>query len=201
VIGNPIEPVSIEVRKNWSLSNRFIAVGRLTEAKDFSFLISCYKLYRNQGGRKELDIFGTGPLSDSLAQQIDFEGLGRYLKIRQPVRDISSEYINSSIFLSSSLVEGFPLTLCEAMQHGLPCIGRGLCSGVNSLISHNLSGLLSSAESVELEKENYASLMILAERDPMLLDRLRENALLKLLEYSSENVLGQWEDFINSSSL
>ena len=197
VIGNPIVPVSSKVRSQWSGSNRFIAVGRLTDAKDFKFLISSYKVYRNRGGTKSLSIFGSGPLQNILNEQIQKDRLSDCVDINQPVRDISSEYMKSSIFLSTSVVEGFPLTLCEAMQHGLPCIGRGLCSGVNSLISHGKTGLLTPLQSEAEELNSYASLMLMTETDVSLREQIRSDALLALAEFAPERVLKQWEDFVN----
>ncbi|MDO0946705.1 glycosyltransferase family 4 protein [Chromohalobacter israelensis] len=59
-----------------------------------------------------------------------------------PTEDIQKEYARSHIHVISSLSEGCPTVVLEAMAVGLPSIGFADCPGTNELIQHESNGLL-----------------------------------------------------------
>ncbi|MDR3319629.1 MAG: glycosyltransferase [Desulfovibrio sp.] len=50
-------------------------------------------------------------------------------------------YAAASLFCIPSTVEGFPLTVVEAITNGLAVVGFAGCSGVNSLVAHGRTDL------------------------------------------------------------
>lgn len=59
-----------------------------------------------------------------------------------PTDDIHAEYDRAKIHIITSLSEGLPNCVCEAMINGVPSIGYDDCYGTNSLIKHDFNGLL-----------------------------------------------------------
>lgn len=55
--------------------------------------------------------------------------------------DMCKKYLNSNLFISSSLIENSPNSIGEAMMLGVPIISSNV-GGVNSFIKHRESGLL-----------------------------------------------------------
>lgn len=126
-------------------SNQVIlAVGRLVHQKDFSSLIKGFGLYvkRKQDDSIRLLILGEGPLRPQLMLQIEDLGLEKQVDLpgydKNPFRYMS----NCTLFILSSLHEGMPGVLVQAMACGAACISTDCPTGPNEIIEHGASGLL-----------------------------------------------------------
>jgi len=111
------EENSIE-NKEYTTSFRLITVGNLKKQKNHHLLLDAFKELRNENIR--LDIYGKGPLDESLQKIIDKNQLkvtlkgqeiGMHLKIKQ-----------YDLFVMSSSYEGFSLSVLEAMALGMPLL-------------------------------------------------------------------------------
>ncbi len=195
VLANPISPAEYLA----SYQNReklLLAVGRYTNIKNFQLLIRVVASIKKQLQGWRLEIYGSGPEENSLQELIEHENVGGIVTLMNPTSDIQSVYNRASIFLSSSTVEGFPLTLCEAMSHGLPVIGRKQCSGVNTLVKDGRNGLLINEEDSINEITKYAEeLLKLVSNDPLRLNMSKE-AVISMRNYSPEKIYSSWLDVL-----
>jgi glycosyltransferase involved in cell wall biosynthesis len=97
-------------------------VGRLSRAKDQESLIKAFALARSQIGHLELWVVGEGPL------RLELEQLTRDLDVEDAVTffgeqvDVSAFYLNADLYVMSSITEGLPMSLLEAMSAGLPSV-------------------------------------------------------------------------------
>ncbi|MCK4321004.1 glycosyltransferase [candidate division WOR-3 bacterium] len=118
-----------------------VSMGRLTEQKGFTYLIRAFKMVQNELPSK-LVIIGDG------AQKRDLENLTESLGIAEDVIFLglqSNPYkylANSDLFVLSSLWEGFPNSLVEAMTCGIPVISTDCPSGPKEIITNGENGLL-----------------------------------------------------------
>ena len=113
---------------------RMIAVGRLEDQKNFKDLVSAWSIVAERCPDWRLEIFGEGKLEHALRSQIARLGLTGSVILRGVVKDIASEYSNSSALLMTSLHEGFPLALVEASSFGLPLISYDCPTGPSEII-------------------------------------------------------------------
>ena len=113
---------------------RMIAVGRLEDQKNFKDLVSAWSIVAERCPAWRLEIFGEGKLEHALRSQIARLGLTGSVILRGVVKDIASEYSNSSALLMTSLHEGFPLALVEASSFGLPLISYDCPTGPSEII-------------------------------------------------------------------
>ena len=121
---------------------RAISAGRLTKEKAFHRIIATWlKVYRIHPGWR-LDIYGEGKEKKSLLHMIERLGLEEVVKIHPFSDDLEQEFLDSSMFLMSSLYEGFGLVLIEAMSCGLPCIALNCPYGPGEIIHHDEDGIL-----------------------------------------------------------
>jgi glycosyltransferase involved in cell wall biosynthesis len=97
---------------------KLVAVGNLKEVKNYQMLIDAFKLF---GGLPvTLDIYGDGPIKDSLQKQIIENKLAITLKGScNKIYDVLPQY---DAFVMSSFVEGFGISAAEAMSIGLPLL-------------------------------------------------------------------------------
>lgn len=148
----PITPGEIE--------NYALFVGRLSEEKGLSVLISAW---RNLGSRIPLKIVGDGPLAMHVEGAVDstrgIEWLG--WQPRDRVLELM-RHANMLIF-PSLWYEGLPLTILEAFAMGLPVLASNLGS-MTSLIEHQRTGLhFEPGDAVALEAQVNWALMHPAE--------------------------------------
>lgn len=96
---------------------RMISVGTLKPAKNYSFLVEAFK------GLPEdcvLDIYGDGPLKESLQREIMDAKVN--IRLCGGRTDIEKLYQSYDLFVMSSIVEGHPVALVEAMAAGMPAL-------------------------------------------------------------------------------
>lgn len=122
---------------------RVLHVGRLSAEKGQSGLISAFSRLREQGIDAELRIVGTGPIEAALKAQALRMGLQDACVFlgRQDEGEIVEELHHADVFAMSSLMEGLPVVLMEAMACGVavvaPCV-----AGIPELVVHGETGLL-----------------------------------------------------------
>lgn len=97
-------------------------VGRLIAAKRHGLLMQAMAVLREKGHQARLLIVGGGPMEESLRQQaaeLQIEDRVLLLGIR---RDVPQLLKAMDVFVMSSVYEGTPVALLEAMAAGLPCV-------------------------------------------------------------------------------
>jgi glycosyltransferase involved in cell wall biosynthesis len=106
------------------------------------------------------------------------------------IEDIKRIFSIIDIFVLTSLWEGFPLTICEAMASFVPVVSTRV-GGVPEMIEHSITGLLTEPGNIEQLQDAIGKLI----RDKELSNRLAHAARKKVEEtFSLEKILGQIEE-------
>lgn len=117
------------------------ALGRLSAEKGFDVLIECIAAMRRQGMAITLWIAGEGRCRTALEGQIARLKLENTVFLLGHVADPRILLQAADVFVLSSIREGLPNALLEAMALETPVISTRV-AGVPSLITHNTHGLL-----------------------------------------------------------
>lgn len=165
-----------------------LSIGRLDYQKGFDRLINIWKLICKQNEGWTLNIFGSGEDFDDLNNQIKSNNLQDQIHIFPPEQDICKRYVESSIFLTTSRYEGFPMVLLEAMNSGLPCISYSYKCGPSDAIKNNINGFLIEDGNEQL----FADKLILLMEDKELRIKLGNNAQKEAQKYTLDNVMQHW---------
>ena len=125
-------------------------VGRLMPIKGFEYLIEAFAQFRRQQGRQEskLVIVGDGPLRAVLGQCAESRGLSRnveFLGMRTDVYNLMSVF---DVFALSSLHEGVPMVLLEAMALGVPIVASRV-GGIPEILEDSTEAILVHAKDPE----------------------------------------------------
>lgn len=102
---------------------RFGTVGRLVPAKAHSVLLDAFAIVAGQLPGAELTILGYGALEAALRQQIVALGLQASVRLEAAAGDaVVDGLAGLDIFVLSSVNEGLPLVILEALAAGLPIV-------------------------------------------------------------------------------
>jgi glycosyltransferase involved in cell wall biosynthesis len=119
----------------------FATVSRLEEEKDHRTLLNSFKLAAQQHPRIKLLIIGDGSLQNELqayAHQIGVSDKVLFLGKRSEIPRFLSE---TDVFVLSSIREGLPLSIMEAMAARKPVISTDVGS-IRNLVHQKSNGLL-----------------------------------------------------------
>ena len=121
---------------------KFITAGRLVHQKNHKSLINAWKIVNQKHPDWLLEIWGDGALKNELSKQIHTLGLNNKVLLKGYTNDIISQMQKVSGYVLSSLFEGMPLVLTEAMSCGLPIVSYTCQCGPKDLIDHGKNGFL-----------------------------------------------------------
>src|SRR5262249_30600169 len=107
------------------------AVGRLSDEKGVDVLIRAVAILLNEGYNLELWIAGDGPERDSLAAQAAATGHGERIRLLGFQKSPKDFFAAFDLFCLSSLREGLPNVVLEAMSMEVPVIATR-CGGIGA---------------------------------------------------------------------
>jgi glycosyltransferase involved in cell wall biosynthesis len=121
-IYNGAAPADIRAVRQPKKGFTLLHVGRLAPLKDHATLLQAVALTRALHPDVRLWIVGDGPLEPSL-QKLTYElGLEECVTFFGEQANVSPFMLTADLFVSSSVTEGLPVSLLEAMSAGLPAV-------------------------------------------------------------------------------
>jgi len=118
-----------------------LAVGRLSQEKDYPTLIRAFNIVREKKAVKLL-ILGEGPERAKLENMIGELGLIQDVELPGYVNNPIACMKRASCFVLSSLFEGFGNVLVEALAMGCPVVSTDCPTGPTEILEHGQWGSL-----------------------------------------------------------
>ena len=160
------------------------------KVKQFDLLIDAFSSIKENHNDWDLVILGDGEERESLeklAKNLDVSDRVFFPGI---VGNMAEWYERTDLFVLSSILEGFPNVLLEAMSYGVPSISFDCDTGPRDIIHDGTNGILVDP----LEKE---SGLINALEELITNEKLRQdisNSSIHLREkYSVSNTMNEWD--------
>ena len=170
-----------------------ISVGRLTYSKGFDQLIDIWKIVNRKHPNWKLNIYGSGEEDINLKNMIQQYKLENIVTIHPPTPDIYSKMQESSIFILSSMYEGFGLVLIEAMINGVPCISFDCPYGPSNIIDNGNDGFLTPNGNIQAMADKICYLI----ENENVRKEMGERARYSAMRYAPENIMPLWEKLFN----
>lgn len=124
----------------------FIHVARCAEVKNQELLVKSFNRIIEEGFNATLIIIGAGFDSERGKRIVSMSCSSiHFIGVKENVYDY---LLFSDLFLLSSLVEGMPMSIIEALLAGVPVISTPVCGAVDA-IKNNVNGLISPGFSVD----------------------------------------------------
>ncbi len=134
-----------------------LGVGRLTEQKRFDLLIKAFALIKHRDA--QLLILGDGAGRASLLKLIAELGLSDRVSLPGFVTDVAEQYRQADVFVLTSLYEGLPAVVLEAMAANCPVLSTDCFLAARPLL------------------ENAEGCAIIEKPDPAILARMIDDRL------------------------
>ena len=162
----------------------FGIIGRLKPQKDLpTFLLAAVEILRQQPDARFL-VVGDGPLREELEAQAKELDLFPALIFTGMRKDISTIMAALDVLVLSSLWEGLPVILLEAMAAARPVVSTAV-DGVKSVVLPDESALLVNTGSPSALADACVKLV----RDPALRKKMGSSGLKRVSDYYSLNAM------------
>lgn len=179
---------------------RILNIGRLDSNKNQELIIRA--IGRIKEFNIELDLVGKGENEAKLRKLVSSLGLGNNVHFHGQIEEAASYYLNADIFVLSSIFEGFPNVILEAMKYGLPVISTDCKSGPREIFKENIEhenrtkseklGLLTS----DFSELSMVDSILEMKNDSDLYRNISSNSLRRVEDFSSEKALDKFEKII-----
>lgn len=152
LITNGINTELFNIPKQPSKQIRFANIARLSPIKDHKNLLKACQLLQQEHGEKpwSLTIIGDGPLREELTLLTQAYQLGDRVSFLGARDDIAQLLTQVDVFVLSSIAEGIPMTILEAMSASTAIIATEV-GGIPQVIEPQKEGML-------VEKQHSAAL-------------------------------------------
>lgn len=190
---NPFDTSKVSVTGTISKNNQIVAVGRLTYAKNFQLLLRAFHLISKDYPELKLIIIGEGEKRSELEHIRAELGLEQRICISGVKANVFDYIAGARIFVMTSLYEGLPNALIEALCLGVPCIStRFSGGGAETLIQDCENGLLVTNDNCEALADAMRHLLSNNE----LAHYISENAKTIIKRVDSHKIMSEWLDLL-----
>jgi len=172
---------------------RCISVGRLVPVKAYDVLIDAFALAASRVSGLSLQIVGDGPLLNVLREKVRVAGLDDRVSFAGAVPDPERLLADADLFVMSSMSEGLPVAVLEAMAAGLPVIATRV-GGVPEVLSSREGWLCEPGRA-----DSLAEVMVQAANAPSLAAMGAAGRRLVFDKFSIERVQAEYESLFRSA--
>ena len=167
-------------------SKRVIFVGRLNYQKGLPDLIRIWKIVHERHSDWHLDMYGDGDIQIIPATAEERSQMN--IHVHGADSAIFNHYLESSIFVLTSIYESFGLVMPEAMSCGLPVVAFDCPSGPANIITDGVDGYLIKGRDVNLFADKLCQLIA----SPDLRRSMGNAAIQSSQRYSADRIMAQW---------
>ncbi|MGI4719755.1 MAG: glycosyltransferase family 4 protein [Janthinobacterium lividum] len=167
-----------------------LGAGRFSEEKNFPALVDAFERLAPRHPEWDLVILGDGPVRAGLLDRACAAGLEERVFLPGRVGNMGDWYAHADLYAMTSLFEGFPNTLVEAMACGLPAVSVDCDTGPRDIIRHGIDGLLVTQGDQQALQQTLDGLMGDAARR----SAFGRRAVEVRQRFSIDKVSGMWVD-------
>lgn len=148
------QPINLSINRAFHVGT----VGRLMPQKDFTLFIEIAAIISKKMKNIRFSILGDGPLKELLVQKAKDLNIENNVEFLHPLENPFPYYYSLDIYLNTSLFEGIPLTILEAMACRIPVVASKV-GGIPEIINDNENGILEDSRDPDVYAEKCISLL------------------------------------------
>ncbi|WP_181552517.1 glycosyltransferase family 4 protein [Desulfosalsimonas propionicica] len=162
------------------------SAGRFFPVKDYPLMVEIARTIKEKGYPVAFELAGDGPQRDIIGERISSYGLDDAFLLKGHVEDMADFYAGIDVFLNTSVHEGIPMSILEAMSYGLPVVAPKV-GGIMEIITDEVDGFL-------IKDRNpmaFAEKIIFLEDNPEILNKMGRAAMVKVEEEYSAGAMAE----------
>jgi glycosyltransferase involved in cell wall biosynthesis/GT2 family glycosyltransferase len=164
--------------------------GRLTDQKDPHLMVEVARRLREREEGFRIQVVGDGELAPEIQAAVRRHGLERHVLFHPPTREIDRWYAATDVLLMTSVFEGVPYVVYEAMAMGRPIVAPALAGNVE-LMGDEGGALIEPRDDVDAYVDHLVGLI----RDPERRRQIGEASRARALErFSLRRMAGEHAD-------
>ena len=136
--GTEIPPDHSRVKKNTFVIG---TAGRLFPIKNYTLLVDIASEIAKTTDEIRFELAGEGPEKEHIRGLIQKFNVGEVFTLKGFVDDIKTFYMGLDLYINTSWHEGLPMSILEAMAHGLPVVASNT-GGLIEIVKDGLNGYL-----------------------------------------------------------
>ena len=154
------------------------------------YAIKALSLISRNFPHARMTLAGDGPERAELTQLVTELGLSERVHFsgRLERQQIANLYADADILINPTTADNMPNSLLEAMACGVPVVSTDV-GGIPFLVEHRHTAMLVKPTDVQALADAVQELI----DDPVLVEKLSNNALAQVTQYQPETVLPLWE--------
>lgn len=188
---NPIVIPDTVVDINRERRNRVLFVGRLTAQKGVNYLLDIWSRIEPRCDW-ELVVVGDGDQREYMENEINARHLSR-INLVGFQENVYSYLIDSKVFFSPSVFEGFGIAILEALAAGTIPIAFDSYASVRDLITDGENGYLIPPFEVQEFADRFISFTRLSDS---MVKEMREKACKKAMEFELSVIAEKWKNLM-----
>jgi GalNAc-alpha-(1->4)-GalNAc-alpha-(1->3)-diNAcBac-PP-undecaprenol alpha-1,4-N-acetyl-D-galactosaminyltransferase len=189
IIGNPIR--NMKWPESGARKKIVLNVGRFIKSKQQKQLVDIFDSIDDAYDWRLLFV-GDGPEFESVVNYAKTKKSFGRIEFIKHTGEIDKYYNQASIFAFTSVSEGFPNVLGEALGCGMICIAYDCCAGPSDLIKNYENGFLIPENRVDIFTETLREAMINADN----YEHFRRNAMESIKLFDKDIISERFLDFI-----
>jgi glycosyltransferase involved in cell wall biosynthesis len=167
---------------------RIGSAGRLFPVKDYPLMVEIAREVRRETDRIRFELAGDGPEMRRIQELVERHGLEETFLLRGFLENLSEFYGSLDLYLNTSLHEGIPMSVLDAMSNGLPVIAPD-SGGFGEILTDGIEGYLLEGR----DPKAYADRCLRLFRDPALRDSMGSSARARVeREFSNDRMAREY---------
>ena len=198
IIVNPIDKKYIGIKAPEKRRKVIVSASRFVYVKDHMTMVKAFEKTLEKHPDATMELYGGKGADNEIFQVKEWvrsHGLTEKILFMGSSIELEKKLYDASAFVLSSVYEGMPNALMEAMAMGLPCISSDCPpGGPRALIEEGKNGLLFPVGDVDA----LSKAMVRILDDPKAAEEMGKSAAEKTSAYTAENITNTWIEYAES---
>lgn len=180
---------------------KIIAVARIAHEKNLGDLIKAVKLAHDQVSEVTLDLYGYPDSANNYGEKRKLVKLIKDLDLEDVVsfkgytNNVGAVEDRAQIFGLTSIMEGFNLSIMEAISHGVVGVTYDVNYGPNDIVQDGQNGYVVDYGDYQALGKRIIELL----QAPQLIQKMSDGAYDSAVRYSPDHVWYEWEKMIKTA--